>query len=322
MPGIVNRKTINTTLSNDNAEKLNTLSKKTGRPKTRLLDEAVDDLYAKEEQKDMEDQMDHQGIVISIANNKGGVGKTTTAAAFADLLSKRGKNVLLVDADPQGNLSGRFGFDTNAPIPNYLGALIIDRMADGDHQTLPYYIQKTSYKRIDIIVSDLRLDGVYSTLSADSIASATMFRTIIDEAKKLDRYDYILIDDRPALSNEVSSAFIASDYVIIPIQPAMDSVIGANSMVQFMGKSRKLNPTLQLLGVFFTQVVDRTTSFHELLPQVKGAWDKKLFETKIPRNQDVVNAENDGVPVTAKYPACKASKAYAKLLDEVVNSIA
>ena len=76
-----------------------------------------------------------------------------------------------------------------------------------------------------------------------------------------------------------------------------------------------------MLGVFFTKVQDRTTSFHTLLPMVKGNWDKDLFQTKIPRNQDVVNAENEGYPVTYRKPACKASKAYVKLLDEMVERI-
>ena len=109
--------------------------------------------------------------------------------------------------------------------------------------------------------------------------------------------------------------------MIIPIEAAYDSVIGANSMVAFMTKSRALNEGLKLLGVFFNKVVDRTTSFHELLPMVKGHWDEALFDTKIPRAQDVVNAENAGAPVTYKYPRCKASKAYSKLIDEVVNRL-
>ena len=119
----------------------------------------------------------------------------------------------------------------------------------------------------------------------------------------------------------MSSIFIGSDYVIIPVEASWDSIVGANTIYQFMAKSRELNPALKLLGVFFTKVQDRTTSFHTLLPMVKGNWDKDLFQTKIPRNQDVVNAENEGYPVTYRKPACKASKAYVKLLDEMVERI-
>lgn len=181
MADLINRKVINTTLSKDNAEKLRTLSKRKGIPQTRVLDRAVDTLYQKEEAS-MEGATKHKGIAICIANNKGGVGKTTSTAAFADLLSKRGKHVLVIDADPQGNLSGRFGYSADSPeqaIPNYLGSLIEDRFRGTEHQPLGYFINHLDeFPRIDIIYSDIRLDGVYTLLTTDSIASATMFRKL------------------------------------------------------------------------------------------------------------------------------------------------
>lgn len=200
MADLINRKVINTTLSKDNAEKLRTLSKRKGIPQTRVLDRAVDTLYQKEEAS-MEGATKHKGIAICVANNKGGVGKTTSTAAFADLLSKRGKRVLVIDADPQGNLSGRFGYSADSPeqaIPNYLGSLIEDRFRGTEHQPLGYFISHLDeFPRIDIIYSDIRLDGVYTLLTTDSIASATMFRKLLTEIRSLDKYDYILIDARP-----------------------------------------------------------------------------------------------------------------------------
>lgn len=233
MADLINRKVINTTLSKDNAEKLRTLSKRKGIPQTRVLDRAVDTLYQKEEAS-MEGAAKHKGIAICIANNKGGVGKTTSTAAFADLLSKRGKHVLVIDADPQGNLSGRFGYSADSPeqaIPNYLGSLIEDRFRGTEHQPLGYFINHLDeFPRIDIIYSDIRLDGVYTLLTTDSIASATMFRKLLAEIRSLDKYDYILIDARPAVNNEVSSIFIGSDYVIIPVEASWDSIVGANTI--------------------------------------------------------------------------------------------
>ena len=320
MPGLTYRKSIHATLSTDNAAKLKELAKSSGQPQTRVLEQAVDELYQKETMN-METAPKHKGIVIAIANNKGGVGKTSSTAAFADLLSKRGKKVLLIDADPQGNLSGRFGYEKNNPM--YLGTLLKDRMAeDIEHAPLDKFIQKSGeFPRIDVIVSDLRLDGVYSELNSN-IDRTSVFDDIVTEARAMDKYDFILIDSRPALNMEVGSVFIASDYIIIPIEPAWDSIVGADSMIKFMNKFKKrLNPNLQLLGVFFNKVVDRTVSFHDLFPQVKDGWDDKLFNTKIPRVQDVVNAENVGAPVTYRYPNCKASKAYSKLLEEVVTRI-
>ena len=318
------RKAVSTTLSKDNVEKLKTLSKMRGVPQTKVLDDAVDTLYRKEESIEL--QPKHKGIVISIANNKGGVGKTTSAAAFADLLSKRGFTVLVIDADQQGNLSGRFGYDFSSPDqlrPNYLGNLIKDRLSDNViHQPLPYFIEHLAeFPRIDIICSDIRLDDIYAEMNAKGPAGYTVFRKIINEVRHIDKYDYIIVDSRPAINTEVSTLFLGTDYVLIPIEPAFDSVLGANSMVRFVSKNRELNPGLKILGVFMTKVKDRTISFHSLLPMVQEGWDKDLFQTKIPYNQDVVNAENDGAPVTYRKPVCKASKAYQKLLDEVVTKI-
>ena len=107
-----NRKTLFTTLSKDSAQQLDTLASKTGKPKTRVLDEAVKTLYEQKEVEDMEQQHPH-GTVITIATNKGGAGKTTSTAAIADILAKNGNRILLIDADPQGNLSTACGAESS-----------------------------------------------------------------------------------------------------------------------------------------------------------------------------------------------------------------
>ena len=257
-------------------------------------------------------------VSICVANNKGGVGKTTACSALAYLLSKKDKKVLLIDADPQGNLSSRFGFNAQKQSPNYIGALIQDRMRQNDHKPVTEYINKLyNHVDIDIIISDLRLDSDYQELSTDTIASATLFKELISEIEALNIYDYIMIDTRPALSSAVSTVFAAVDYVLIPIDAGMDSIVGANSMMAFMAKCRKLNPGLSLLGVFFNRVQNRSLTFKEAQPFVKEGWKDRLFETIIPHTQNAVKAENEGKPVTQMFSSEKITKAYKSLLDEM-----
>ena len=330
MAELTNRKSFTTTLSNDNVEKLKTLSEKKGVPKTKILDDAVNTLYEKEESME-QDAKKHKGIVISVSNNKGGVGKTTTVAALADLLSKKGKNVLLIDADPQGNLSNTFNYmgeGQNQILDNYLGNLLKDRMravqddAPDKCVKLDYFIlSSTEFPRIDLICSDIRLDGTYAELNAGGVRYAYIIADIIEEAKAMDKYDYILVDSRPAMNNEVAMFLLGTDYVIIPVEPAKHAILGANAMARFVLTTAKQRPSLKILGAFMTKVVDRTKSFHDFLPMVQNGWDKMLFETRIPYNQDVINSENLSAPVTYRKPACKASKAYIKLCDEVVARI-
>ncbi len=330
MAELTTRKSFTTTLSKDNVEKLKTLSEKKGVPKTKILDDAVNTLFEKEETKEQETKK-HKGIVISVSNNKGGVGKTTTVAALADLLSKKGKTVLVIDADPQGNLSNTFsymGHGQNQILDNYIGSLLKDRIRAVQEDNpdrcikLDYYILNSEdFPRIDLLCSDIRLDGIYAELNAGGVRYSYIIADIIEEAKAMDKYDYILIDNRPAMNNEVAMFLLGTDYVIIPVEPAKHAILGANAMARFVLTTAKQRPGLKILGAFMTKVVDRTKSFQEFLPMVQNGWDKMLFETRIPYNQDVINSENFSSPVTVCKPSCKASKAYAKLCDEVVKRI-
>ena len=314
------RTTLFTTLSKDSAEQLDTLASRTGKPKTRVLDEAVETLYKKKEGEDMRQ---HQGTVITIATNKGGAGKTTSTAAIADILARREHRVLLIDADPQGNLSKRFGFAPNAFAENYLGELIQDRMDHREaHRDIAYYINKSSeHPRIDIIVSNLRLDGDYSVMNAENIKGTTVFRTIIEDVRKLDAYDYILVDTRPSLNNEVGAVLVASDYVLIPVEPTEDAIFGADGTGKFMATCRRMNPDGKLLGLFMTKVYDRNKSFREAAPVIRESWADSVFKTLIPRSQDADNAGNEGKPVTTMFANKKLAKKYEQLVDEAVKRI-
>lgn len=316
-----NRKPFMTSLSFNSAAQLEALSKIEGKPKARVIDTAIQEMFDhRKEEESME--LKHAGTVITISTNKGGAGKTTSAAAIADVLSRRGNEVLVIDADPQGNLSKRFGY---VPLPNqfkenYLGALIRDRIgADQNHNELGYYINECAgYPRIKIIVSDLRLDGDYSVMNAQQVSGTLIFRNIIHEIRELDRFDYIVIDTRPSLANEIGAIFIGSDYIIIPVEPTEDAIFGADATIKFAGTCRAMNPNLKVLGIFMTKCYDRNRSFREAIPVVRGSWQKGVFDTLIPRSQDADNAGNDGQPVTSKFSNKKLAKKYEQLVEEMM----
>lgn len=320
--GLRYRKQITTAISEDSSEKLDALSEKAGKPKGRVLDDAIKHLYNSEEDKK---NMEHKCRVITIATNKGGAGKTTSAAAIADILSRRGNIVLLIDGDPQGNLSKRFGYMPSAVDlrENYLGELIRDRMGKTpSHREISYYINKCSgYPCIDIIISDLRLDGDYSIMNAENIKGTVVFRNIIREIREMDAYDYVIVDTRPSLANEVGAIFVASDYVMIPVEPTEDAILGADATIQFAGTCRDMNPDLQVLGIFMTKCYDRNRSFREAAPVIRESWEDDVFKTLIPRSQDADNAGNEGKPVTSMFSNKKLAKKYEQLVDEAVERI-
>lgn len=315
---VKNRKSIFTSLSLSNASKLDALAGKSGKPKTRVLDDAVEALYQKEESVVKEDC-----TVITIATNKGGAGKTTSTAAIGDILARRGYSILLIDADPQGNLSKRFGYAPNGSSENYLGNLIRDRMdKDCEHKDISYYINHSAENpRIDIIVSDLRLDGVYGYMNGKGALGTMVIKKIMSEVKALGRYRYILVDTRPSLNNEVAAVLIATDYVLIPVEPTEDAILGADSTISFAASCREINPGLRTLGVFMTKVYDRNKSFREAAPVIRESWQGSVFKTLIPRSQDADNAGNEGKPVTTMFSNKKLAKRYEQLVEEALQRI-
>lgn len=258
--------------------------------------------------------------VLCIASDKGGVGKTATAAALCYSLAQRGNKVLLIDSDPQGNLSNKFGFGFDNRQENYIGKYIEHKVNHKAIYLEDFIHHNPNFPNIHIIVSDQRLDAEYANLDKNPHLSTQIFKILCDEVKALHRYDYIVIDTRPALRTEVGSALCASDYVLIPILAAADAIIGANDVFDYIHNLSEItgNP-IKVAGVFFNRVSGRTKAFKELDPFVRDSWRDYVLQTIIPQSQDVVNAENNGMPVTKYAPKSKVSLAFEELLDEVVN---
>lgn len=258
-------------------------------------------------------------IIITIASDKGGVGKTASTAALGHLLAEKGYSVLLIDSDPQGNLSSKFGYTPQERYDNYIGNLITEYINNSKQHPISYYINKTD--DVDIIISDQRLDATYGVLSNTPVLNTLIFKNIIQDILAYKQYDFILFDTRPALRSEVGAALAASDWVLIPVLAANDAISGANDILEFSANIRQLNPKLKTLGVFFNRIQTRTKAFKEANEFLRGEWENYVLDTWIPQSQDVVNAENNDSPVTKAYPHSKASKAFISLMEEVLARV-
>ena len=292
-------------LSLGNAANLDEMSRKTGKSTTQIINEVIHRQYAKEART-----MDlaHHGTVITFATIKGGTAKTTSVTAFADVLARQGKHILVIDAVPRGRLAILLGLTSEGSYKNTLKALINDRLtANSEHLDIRTFLHPATQtsSRIDIIPSDSRLNDAFTRINETVFARAALFRNIIDSE----------------LHREVAPVLIATDHVIIPIEPSVDAISGAKMTMKFMEKFLPLNANLQLLGIFMTKTNKRYKSFRQTFPQSQKTFDKHMFHTLLPIRQDAVNAANRHVPVTKKCPRNKLSQKYEELVAEAISRI-
>ena len=246
--------------------------------------------------------------VICITNQKGGVGKTTTAVNLAYYLAKDRRAVLLVDLDPQGNATSGLG------IPKLEMDTSMTEVMLGMAK-LPQIIQETAFKKFDLAPTTPQLANAEVEM-AGMQQKFTVLKRAIDEVR--DRYDYIIIDSPPSLSLLTVNAMIASDYLILPVQTEFYALEGVAQLLESMAMVRKaMNPNLQLLGVLATMYDKRTSLSVEVLAEVKKYFKDRVFRTTIPRNVRVAEAPSHGVPVGAYDKFSKGAKAYKEFAREV-----
>ena len=308
-------------LSPGNAAKLDELSRKTGKNATQIINEAIPMQYAKEART-----MDlaHHGTVITFATIKGGTAKTTSVTAFADVLARQGNHILVIDAVPWGRLAILLGLTSEESGKNTLKNLIDDRLtANSEHQGICTFLHPTTQTspRIDIIPSDSRLNDAFMHINETIFARTALFRNIVEEIRALDKYDYIIFDTSSELHWEVAPVLIATDYVIIPIEPNVFAINGAKMTMKLMEKCRPQNANLQLLSIFMTKTNERYKSFRQTFPQSQKAFREHMFRTVLPIRQDAINAANRHTPVTKKFPRNKLSKKYEELVAEAISRI-
>ncbi len=251
-----------------------------------------------------------QKTVISVLNQKGGVGKTTTAINLAAYLAKEGRKVLIIDADPQGNATSGVGIESTK-----LPATLSDVMLAPDRTKQS--LIKTRTKYLDLVATDSGLASTELELAAKNEREFALKRVV----EQIEGYDYILIDCPPSLGLLTVNALVASDLVLIPVQAEYYALEGLSQLLQVMQKVRRgLNPDLELLGVVMTMFDRRTSLATQVYNEVKRHFPDKLMETIIPRNIRLAEAPSFGRPVSEHDRWSKGARAYKKLAKEVIES--
>ncbi len=248
--------------------------------------------------------------IISVANQKGGVGKTTTAVNISSILAKRGKKVMLIDADPQGNASSGLGLEKDAE--NSLYDVLIN---DVDIEST---LQDTDIKKLKVCPSNMSLAGAEVEL-VSQMSREQRLKEKIDVIK--DEYDFIIIDCPPSLGLITLNAFTASDSVLIPVQCEYFALEGLGQLLNTINLVKKhLNKNLEIEGAVLTMYDMRTNLSNQVVKEVKRYFDDKVYKTVIPRNIKLSEAPSYGMPITLYDGKSKGARAYEKLTKEILKN--
>ena len=249
------------------------------------------------------------GKVISIANQKGGVGKTTTAVNLSTILAKKGKKVLMIDADPQGNGTSGLGADKDVKFSVY-DVIINDIEIDNT-------VQQTMIKNLDLCPSNINLAGAEVEL-VSMMSREFRLKEKIDNQK--DKYDYIIIDCPPSLGLLTLNAFTASDSVLIPVQCEYYALEGLGQLINTINLVKKhLNKDLEIEGALLTMFDIRTNLSNQVVREVNKYFENRVYKTVIPRNVRLSEAPSYGMPITVYDPRSKGARAYEKFAKELMK---
>ena len=250
------------------------------------------------------------GKTIAIANQKGGVGKTTTSINLSASLAAKGKKVLVIDTDPQGNTTSGFGVEKN----------------DLDNTVYELMLSECSIK--ECILNDV-IDGVSIIPSNVNLAAAEIELIGVDRKEYIlkregewikDSFDYIIIDCPPSLSMLTINAMTTADTVLVPIQCEYYALEGLSQLIHTINLVKeRLNPDLDIEGVVFTMYDSRTNLSMQVVENVKSNLSQKVFQTLIPRNIRLAEAPSYGMPINAYDPKSAGAEAYMQLAEEVIN---
>lgn len=248
--------------------------------------------------------------IIAIVNQKGGVGKTTTTVNLSAALAKKGKKVLLIDEDPQGNATSGVGVNKTQDRSTY--DIIINETEFEDA------IVKSSVKKLDVCPSNINLAGAEVEL-VPMMARETKLKDKLENIKE--KYDYILIDCPPSLGLLTINALTAANSIIIPIQCEYYALEGVGQLMNTVNLIKKqLNKELYIEGVVLTMNDARTNLSNQVISEVKKYFKDNVYKTIIPRNVKLSEAPSFGMPITTYAPLSKGARCYEKLANEIIKS--
>ncbi|MDD2202839.1 MAG: AAA family ATPase [Bacilli bacterium] len=255
------------------------------------------------------------GKVISIVNQKGGVGKTTSSINLASSLGLLGKRVLLIDLDPQGNASTGVGFDKGDIDKSIYDALI-------GRADIKQVIFKTDFKNLYLTPATINLAGVDIELiersrNEEGFSKVGQLKKCLDSIK--DKFDYLIIDCPPSLGILTTNALTASDSVIIPVQCEFFALEGITQLLNtIMLAQRNLNPELDIEGVLLTMFDSRTNLGLEVVEDIRSYFKERVYDTIVPRLIRLSEAPSHGKPIAEYDSSSKGHHAYLNLAKEVI----
>lgn len=263
--------------------------------------------------------MEDKCKVIAVANQKGGVGKTTTAVNLGKALSRSGKRVLLVDADPQGSLTTSCAVRDPDGLEVTLSELMANEMSGEDRSCVLNINVIKQFENMDLIPSNISLSGTETMLFNCMSRESVLKRTLIPYKEK---YDYILIDCMPSLGMMTINALVAADSVIIPCEPTYLSVKGLDLLMHSISRiKRQINPELRIDGILMTMVDSRTINARDITSALRESvgLNVKVFNTEIPRSVRAQECANLGKSIFEHDPGGKVADAYERLSKEVTS---